>query len=98
MCYSANSTCSNRINDIEEKYYADGEDAYAMNRDLSSIAELVRREKHQSFESIPDFLKDTKDEGVAETVETIAAGDQPAQTGDTTGDTGDDNSNKTEAE
>ena len=47
-----------RINDIEEKYYADGEDAYAMNRDLSGIAELVRREKHQSFESIPDFLKE----------------------------------------
>ena len=29
-----------------------------MNRDLSGIAELVRREKHQSFESIPDFLKE----------------------------------------
>lgn len=46
---------------MEEKYYADGEDAYAMNRDLSAIAELVRREKHQSFESIPDFLKEVKD-------------------------------------
>lgn len=57
------AVCSNRINDIEEKYYADGEDAYAMNRDLSSVAELVRREKHQSFESIPDFLKEAKDEG-----------------------------------
>lgn len=50
-----------RINDVEEKYYADGEDAYAMKRDLSGIAELVRREKHQSFESIPDFLKEVKD-------------------------------------
>jgi len=94
----------NRINDIEEKYYADGEDAYAMNRDLSSIAELVRREKHQSFESIPDFLKDTKDEGVADndkTIGTTAAIDQPAlpvEDAITIGDTGDDSSNKTDIE
>ena len=53
--------CACRINDVEEKYYADGEDAYAMKRDLSTIAEMVRREKHQSFESIPDFLKEVKD-------------------------------------
>jgi len=46
---------------VEEKYYADGEDAYAMNRDLSGIAELVRREKHQSHESMPDFLREVKD-------------------------------------
>ena len=90
----------NRINDIEEKYYADGEDAYAMNRDLSGVAELVRREKHQSFESIPDFLKEpigvvVDDDKV---VETTVASDQ---TGGTTGDTNDDktdSSNKTDAE
>lgn len=31
--------------DVEAKYYADGEDAFAMKRDLSSIAEQIAREK-----------------------------------------------------
>ena len=65
-----------------------------MNRDLSGIGELIRREKHQSFESIPDFLKETKDEKTAnddKTTETTTASDhQPVQTVDTTEDTGDD--------
>ena len=30
-----------RISEIEPKYYADGEDAYAMRRDLSEFAEKV---------------------------------------------------------
>jgi len=31
----------NRISEIEPKYYADGEDAYAMRRDLSEFADKV---------------------------------------------------------
>jgi len=30
-----------RVSEIEPKYYADGEDAYAMRRDLSEFAEKV---------------------------------------------------------
>jgi len=30
-----------RISEIEPKYYADGEDAYAMRRDLKEFAEKV---------------------------------------------------------
>lgn len=29
---------------MESKYYADGEDAFAMKRDLSGLAELLERE------------------------------------------------------
>lgn len=35
------SSISNRISDVEPKYYADGEDAYAMKRDLNEFWELV---------------------------------------------------------
>lgn len=31
----------NRISEVEPKYYADGEDAYAMKRDLTQMAEEV---------------------------------------------------------
>ena len=34
--------CICRISDIEPKYYADGEDAYAMRRDLTEFGEKVR--------------------------------------------------------
>ena len=65
-----------------------------MNRDLSGIGELIRREKHQSFESIPDFLKETKDEETESddktTETTTAINHQPVQTVDTTEDTGND--------
>lgn len=30
---------------MEAKYYADGEDAFAMKRDLSNVAEMIAREK-----------------------------------------------------
>ena len=30
-----------RINDVEPRYYADGEDAYAMKRDLKALIEKV---------------------------------------------------------
>ncbi|KAL1781154.1 N-alpha-acetyltransferase 11, partial [Sigmodon hispidus] len=33
---------SNRVSEVEPKYYADGEDAYAMKRDLSQIADELR--------------------------------------------------------
>lgn len=38
-----------RISEIEPKYYADGEDAYAMKRDLAHMADEV------SFNSYPSF-------------------------------------------
>lgn len=31
-----------RISEVEPKYYADGEDAYAMKRDLTQMADEVR--------------------------------------------------------
>ncbi|KAH0628812.1 hypothetical protein JD844_010365 [Phrynosoma platyrhinos] len=33
-----------RISEVEPKYYADGEDAYAMKRDLTQMAEELRRQ------------------------------------------------------
>ena len=36
--------CHLRREDVESKYYADGEDAFAMKRDLSGLAELLERE------------------------------------------------------
>lgn len=33
---------THRISEVEPKYYADGEDAYAMKRDLTQMAEEVR--------------------------------------------------------
>ena len=36
------SVCVCRISDIEPKYYADGEDAYAMRRDLTESVSKVR--------------------------------------------------------
>ena len=37
-----------RKEDIEPKYYADGEDAFAMKRDLSFLAENIQREKREA--------------------------------------------------
>lgn len=34
---------SHRISEVEPKYYADGEDAYAMKRDLAHMADEVTR-------------------------------------------------------
>lgn len=33
-----------RREDVESKYYADGEDAYAMKRSLTALAEVVKKE------------------------------------------------------
>ncbi len=41
-----------RISEIEPKYYADGEDAFAMRRNLSEMAEKVCSLKWSSFHSI----------------------------------------------
>jgi len=38
--------CVFRVSEIEPKYYADGEDAYAMRRDLSEFAEKVYHTFH----------------------------------------------------
>lgn len=35
---------SHRISEVEPKYYADGEDAYAMKRDLTQMADEVSRD------------------------------------------------------
>lgn len=35
-----------RISEIEPKYYADGEDAYAMKRDLAHMADEVYQSNH----------------------------------------------------
>jgi hypothetical protein len=37
----------NRISDIEKKYYADGEDAFAMKRDLKVIAKQIEQERKE---------------------------------------------------
>ena len=34
-----------RKEDVEAKYYADGEDAFAMRRDLAEMAEKIEQEK-----------------------------------------------------
>lgn len=34
--------------DIEAKYYADGEDAFAMKRDLTGMAEQITKEKREN--------------------------------------------------
>jgi len=40
--FSSNAECFGfRVSEIEPKYYADGEDAYAMRRDLTEFAEKV---------------------------------------------------------
>ena len=40
---SKHPSCSKE--DVEAKYYADGEDAFAMRRDLNTLAEQVERER-----------------------------------------------------
>ena len=37
--------CFKRKDDIESKYYADGEDAFAMSRDLTPMAKHIEEEK-----------------------------------------------------
>ena len=37
-----------RITEIEAKYYADGEDAYAMRRDLTPIKDEIAEQRQQS--------------------------------------------------
>jgi len=36
---------AHRKEDVEAKYYADGEDAYAMKRSLTGLAEQIEKEK-----------------------------------------------------
>ncbi|XP_006743134.1 N-alpha-acetyltransferase 11 [Leptonychotes weddellii] len=38
------NTLNFQVNEVEPKYYADGEDAYAMKRDLSQMADELRRQ------------------------------------------------------
>lgn len=38
------NTLNFQVSEVEPKYYADGEDAYAMKRDLSQMAEELRRQ------------------------------------------------------
>lgn len=40
-----------RISEVEPKYYADGEDAYAMKRDLTQMADEVRVQPVQGSNS-----------------------------------------------
>lgn len=40
-----------RISEVEPKYYADGEDAYAMKRDLTQMADEVRVQSGQGSNS-----------------------------------------------
>lgn len=40
-----------RISEVEPKYYADGEDAYAMKRDLTQMADEVRVQPGQGSNS-----------------------------------------------
>ncbi|XP_071275440.1 N-alpha-acetyltransferase 10 isoform X2 [Agelaius tricolor] len=42
-----------RISEVEPKYYADGEDAYAMKRDLSQMAEELRKQLEQKERGRP---------------------------------------------
>ena len=47
------NTLKFEISEIEPKYYADGEDAYAMKRDLSSFAAQVSDVKVPALEKTP---------------------------------------------
>ena len=44
------NTLGFQINEIEPKYYADGEDAYAMRRDLTEFAETTKSKKDHKKE------------------------------------------------
>ncbi|XP_020648684.2 N-alpha-acetyltransferase 10 isoform X2 [Pogona vitticeps] len=62
-----------RISEVEPKYYADGEDAYAMKRDLTQMAEELRRQadlkeksKHSVLGSIENKGGDHKANHVGE--------------------------------
>ena len=47
MALSLSLSLSFRKEDVESKYYADGEDAFAMKRDLVPIAEALKAEEEQ---------------------------------------------------
>ena len=42
--------CILRKEDVEPRYYADGEDAYAMKRDLAYVEDLIKKEKEASVQ------------------------------------------------
>lgn len=42
--HPCSSTLNFQVSEVESKYYADGEDAYAMKRDLSQMADELRRQ------------------------------------------------------
>ncbi|KYO34885.1 N-alpha-acetyltransferase 10 isoform B [Alligator mississippiensis] len=47
------NTLNFQISEVEPKYYADGEDAYAMKRDLTQMADELRRQLEQKERSPP---------------------------------------------
>ncbi|KAM3656128.1 N-alpha-acetyltransferase 10-like [Ammospiza maritima maritima] len=47
------NTLNFQISEVEPKYYADGEDAYAMKRDLSQMAEELRKQLEQKERGRP---------------------------------------------
>ncbi|KAM6469523.1 N-alpha-acetyltransferase 10 isoform 2-T2 [Liasis olivaceus] len=67
------NTLNFQISEVEPKYYADGEDAYAMKRDLTQMAEELRRQvelkekgKHSVLGSIENKGGDLKTNHVGE--------------------------------
>ncbi|XP_003216947.1 N-alpha-acetyltransferase 10 [Anolis carolinensis] len=67
------NTLNFQISEVEPKYYADGEDAYAMKRDLTQMAEELRRQvelkeksKHSVLGSIENKGSDHKANHVGE--------------------------------
>ncbi|XP_033028884.1 N-alpha-acetyltransferase 10 [Lacerta agilis] len=67
------NTLNFQISEVEPKYYADGEDAYAMKRDLTQMAEELRRQvdlkeksKHSVLGSIENKSGDHKANHVGE--------------------------------
>ena len=43
-----------RKEDVEARYYADGEDAYAMKRDLSYVEDLIKKEEEATVQRARD--------------------------------------------
>ena len=47
-----------RKEDVESKYYADGEDAFAMRRDLTGVAEQLEREAKARKQKLATLVSD----------------------------------------
>lgn len=65
------------VEKVEEKYYADGEDAYSMRRDLSFLIEPEEEEEEAEGKKKKKKAKKTKKEGDEQEEDVDIDGDEP---------------------